>query len=77
MEKASVAYYDILPVSSQHLILMKVSFISAAIALIINLGVVIGYFIRLWYAKWKKRERVRTAFDRYHWGMSVAGLGVV
>lgn len=77
VQKASVTNVDYFPLSSFHSFLIIVSIVSTAVALILNLGVVIGYFIHLWYAKWKKRERVRTAFDRYHLGMSIAGLGFV
>ncbi|WP_339297073.1 serine hydrolase domain-containing protein [Paenibacillus sp. FSL R5-0623] len=77
VEKASIPYNDFLPVSNLTINLIKASFIALAIAILLSLRAIIGYFIRLSKYKLKNWERPGTGFDKYHIVINIASLAFI
>ncbi|WP_083677439.1 serine hydrolase domain-containing protein [Paenibacillus amylolyticus] len=74
IEKVSIPYNDFLPVSNLTITLIKASFIALAIAILLSLRAIIGYFIRLSKYKLKNWERPGRGFDKYHMVINIASM---
>ncbi|WP_347386923.1 serine hydrolase [Paenibacillus amylolyticus] len=72
IEKVSIPYNDFLPMSNLTINLIKASFIALAVAILLSLRAIIGYFIRLSKYKLKNGERPGTGFDKYHIAINIA-----
>ncbi|WP_339304148.1 serine hydrolase domain-containing protein [Paenibacillus sp. FSL L8-0435] len=77
VEMVSMSYNDFLPVSNLTINLIKASFIALAIAILLSLRAIIGYFIRLSKYKLKNWERPGTGFDKYHIVINIASLAFI
>ncbi|WP_339177044.1 serine hydrolase domain-containing protein [Paenibacillus sp. FSL R5-0701] len=77
VEMVSMSYNDFLPVSNLTINLIKASFIALAIAILLSLRAIIGYFIRLSRYKLKNWERPGTGFDKYHIVINIASLALI
>lgn len=77
VEMVSMSYNDFLPVSNLTINLIKASFIALAIAILLSLRAIIGYFIRLSKYKLKNWERPVTGFDKYHIVINIASLAFI
>jgi len=77
VEKVSMSYNDFLPVSNLTINLIKASFIALAVAILLSLRAIIGYFIRLSKYKLKNGERPGREFDKYHIAINIASLALI
>lgn len=77
VEKVSISYNDFLPVSNLTINLIKASFIALAVAILLSLRAIIGYFIRLSKYKIKNWERPGTGFDKYHIAINIASVALI